>query len=230
MTALVILPGLDGTGTQHAPFIDALGDVPGAVTVVRYPRDQALDYKGLEALARAALPVDVPFVLLGESFSGPIAISIAADPPPNMRGLVLSTTFARAPVPVLSPFAAWLPPVSARRVPMNLLSWLLLGRWATPDVTAALRCALSSVPSATLRHRAALTLAVDVSPLLQRITLPVLYLRARGDRLIRPAAGREITAAIRGASLLQIEGPHLLLQACPQQSAQAVAAFLAQQH
>ena len=98
MVTLVLLPGMDGTGELFAPFVAALGP-DQAVTVVRYPAEPALGYAELESFARAALPADRPFVLVGESFSGPIAIRIAADPPPNLVGVVLSTTFARAPLP-----------------------------------------------------------------------------------------------------------------------------------
>src|SRR5688572_4533538 len=107
MTALFLLPGLDGTATLHSAFAAAVSHAFDSVTVVSYPTDQALGYSALESLARAALPPVAPFVLLGESFSGPIALSIAADPPPNLVGLVLSTTFARSPVPIFSALASF---------------------------------------------------------------------------------------------------------------------------
>jgi pimeloyl-ACP methyl ester carboxylesterase len=88
----VLLPGLDGTGDLFAPVVDALGpNVP--TQIVRYPLSHASDYATCEAIARAALPTDRPYVLLGESFSGPIAVSIAATAPPGLRGLILCSTF-----------------------------------------------------------------------------------------------------------------------------------------
>jgi hypothetical protein len=39
------------------------------------------------------------FVLVGESFSGPLASRTAANPAPGLVGFVLSTTFTRAPLP-----------------------------------------------------------------------------------------------------------------------------------
>jgi pimeloyl-ACP methyl ester carboxylesterase len=48
--------------------------------------DDASDYATCEAIARAALPTDRSYVLLGESFPGPIAVSIAATAPPGLRG------------------------------------------------------------------------------------------------------------------------------------------------
>lgn len=226
VTALVILPGLDGTAALHAQFVACLGGVFGPVTVLRYPPDKALDYAALEVLVKAALPSDVPFVLLGESFSGPIALSIAADPPVNLVGLVLSTTFARTPLPFFSPLAPLTRFAPVRALPLALLSWWLLGRWATPALNLALERALLEVHPNVLRQRAALAMQADVSALLTRVTLPVLYLRAESDRLIMPGAGELILSAIKQATVRSIAGPHLLLQACPSPAARAVRDFV----
>ena len=144
MTALLILPGLDGTATLHTAFIEAAAPLFDSVEVVPYPPDRPLGYAELEVISRAAFP-EKPFVLLGESFSGPVALSIAADPPANLRGLVLSTTFATAPVPFLRTFAPLLHAVPFPLPPSMLLSWWLFGRWATPALEAALRDALRQV-------------------------------------------------------------------------------------
>ena len=101
LPTLVLLPGLDGTGILFEPLARALG-VDLDVRVVRYPSDPTLGYRELESLARAALPTDRPFVILGESFSGPIAIRLAADSPPGLVGLILVVTFARNPYPLLA--------------------------------------------------------------------------------------------------------------------------------
>lgn len=226
VTALVILPGLDGTAALHAQFVACLGGVFGPVAVLRYPPDEALDYAALEVLVRAGLPRDVPFVLLGESFSGPIALSIAADPPANLVGVVLSTTFARTPLPFISPLAPLARFAPVRALPLALLSWWLLGRWATPALNVALERALLEVHPAVLRQRAALAMQADVSAVLARIGVPVLYLRAKNDRLILPGAGDRILSVIKHATIKEIAGPHLLLQACPSSAARAVRDFV----
>ena len=87
---------MDGTGIELADFVAALAPELEAI-VVTYPNDRPMDYAGHEVVARASLPIDRPFVLLGESYSGPIAISIAASAPPGLIGLVLCCSFARNP-------------------------------------------------------------------------------------------------------------------------------------
>ena len=88
MLKLVLLPGMDGTRTLFQPFVDALAG-EFEIQIVRYPTHKAFGYEELEAFVRAALPTDSPFILLGESFSGPIAVSIAASKPAALVGLVL---------------------------------------------------------------------------------------------------------------------------------------------
>lgn len=227
MAALVVLPGLDGTASLLTAFATAARPHFSSVRVVSYPRDRVLTYSALEELSRGELPSDTPFMLLGESFSGPIALAIAANPPPGLVGLVLSTTFSRSPVPYLSPFAPMAAFAPVRGLPPSLLSWLLLGRWATPELVSSLQSALASVSPSVLRSRAAVALRADASESLGNVSVPVLYLRATGDRLLAPATGDRIVAAIPQASLVNVAGPHLLLQAAPESSAAAVVAFSA---
>ena len=96
MPKLILLPGMDGTGELFGPFLNALRNRFNA-QVIRYPTDLALGYQELSTFVRNALPVDEPYVFLAESFSGPIAIAIAAEAPPSSRGSILCCTFARNP-------------------------------------------------------------------------------------------------------------------------------------
>jgi len=101
VTVIVLLPGMDGTGTLSAEFVTALQPEVEAL-VVSYPNDPALGYTELERIARSWLPATRPFLILGESFSGPIAVSIAATQPPGLVGVVLCGSFVRNPSPSLA--------------------------------------------------------------------------------------------------------------------------------
>ncbi len=228
MTALVVLPGLDGTAEMLAAFIAASQPFFASAVAVAYPRDVALDYAQLETLVRRTLPADVPFVLLGESFSGPVALAIAANPPPGLVGLVLSATFARSPVPLLSPLAPLMRFAPVWQVPEAVVNWWLLGRWGTPELHSSLQAAIASVTPAVLRSRTISALRADASARLNAISVPVLYLRASEDRLLSPGASDRIKAGIPHARIVTIAGPHLLLQTAPQACAEAVATFAAQ--
>ena len=224
MTEVVILPGLDGTGALLEGFCSTLAALGVPARAVAYPPDRPLGYGELEALVRAQIPSTAPFIVLAESFSGPLAIRIAADPPPALVGVVLSTSFACAPVRCLSPLAPLLRFAPARP-PVPLLSWLLLGPWATPQLQAQLVTVLHTVSPAALRARAAAALRVDVSGLLGSVRVPVLQLVASRDRLLASSASELLAAHLPLCRTVTLQGPHLLLQAEARSAAEAVAEF-----
>lgn len=225
MITLVLLPGMDGTGTLFEPFINALEDEFG-IAVVTYPPDQPLGYAELEPIAAAALPDEGPLVLLGESFSGPIAIALAADFPSRVRGLILCCTFIENPRPIFSTFKLLAGTVPVRFAPLSVISHFLLGSFATPGLRLALKRALAPLSPAALRARLESVLSVDASPQLAAVRCPVLDLRASRDRVVPPAASRLVSRVCPAAERVFLDAPHSLLQALPSQAAATVAAFI----
>lgn len=225
MVTLVLLPGMDGTGTLFEAFVATLGSEFN-VKVVSYPTTEPLGYPELESIARTALPSEGPFVILGESFSGPIAVSLAASCSPQLKGLVLCCTFVRNPRPVFSvlkPFIGVLPITFA---PMHVLVHLLLGRSSTAALRTSLTQALAQVSPSALRARLRAVLSVDVSAKLAEVNVPVLYLRASQDRVVPQAASKLVSQLCPSAEVVQLEAPHFLLQAVPSEAARIVAAFV----
>jgi len=223
MTAtLVLLPGMDGTGDLFSSFISTFD---GPVQVVRYPLDVALDYAELTAFVRAALPQDAPCFILGESFSGPIAIALAAAAPANLRGIILCCTFASNPRPALAwlrAFIAFLP----ARPPLLGLEFALCGRFANPSLRAALAAGLSQVSPQALRARLASVLKVNVLEQLRSVRVPVLYLRATEDRVVPLAAMKAVVANATDVRVREFAAPHFLLQVMPHETARAVKEFM----
>ena len=58
--------------------------------------------------------------------------------------------------------------------------------------------------------------------------MPLLYLQAGHDRLIRPRAGRDIARLARNARWETIPAPHFLFQLAPVEAAAAIRRFLRQ--
>lgn len=225
MTALVLLPGMDGTGTLFDEFLTTLGPSFEPI-VVAYPPDRELGYSELELLVRSKLPADRPYILLGKSFSGPIAIAVAASRPPGLIGLVLCCSFARNPYPMFRSSRRLTRLIPFKILPTGLASPFAFGRFATPRLLAALRKAVGAVPGAILAARLAEVLGVDVSPLLPDVRAPLLYLRGSCDRIVPGSCADDIVRGAPHARIVEIDAPHFLLQAAPAAAAVALRDFL----
>jgi pimeloyl-ACP methyl ester carboxylesterase len=216
---------MDGTAAPRADFAAALGSRI-ETHVVSYPPDPTLGYTELEALVSASLPTDRPYVLLGESFSGPIAISIAASSPRHLIGLILCVTFAKDPLPLLGSMPWLLPLVPFGLAPMRVISAVLLGRFATAPLIEALRVTFNEVPTRTFKARLAAVARADMRPALANVHIPLLYLRASEDRLVPRRCAEAIARVATQTRIVDIEAPHMLLQVAPAAAAAAVRAFV----
>ena len=222
---LVLLPGMDGTSILFEPFIAAFGD-RYPVSVVQYPTtSHSQTYAALHDFATAHLPTGGSIVLLGESFSGPIAISIAAANPVRVLGVILCCTFVRNPRPKLRwlKSLAYLP---TPRPPLPIANALLLGRFATPKLRALLRNALHKVQPAVLRARLREVVSVDVRAQAVKLVMPVLYLQALNDQLVPPSAVAEAQQLCRDMEVEVFDAPHCLLQVVPVEASDAVLHFI----
>jgi len=225
LPTLLLLPGLDGTGKLFSHFVDALG--PSIDTqIVTYPVDRRLGYAELETLVRAGLPNGKRYVLLAESFSGPIGIRIAADPPPGLVGVILCVTFAKNPYPLLAWTRSWAAAFPVRSLPRWVRAPFMWGALSADRASSDAERATAAVDEGVLRHRIAAVLAVDETKALARIRIPTLVLQATADHLVPSAASEDILRTLPRAQHIDIEGPHLLLQTRPTECAAAVIEFI----
>jgi pimeloyl-ACP methyl ester carboxylesterase len=225
MTTLVLLPGMDGTGELFAPLLTVL-DSRLETVVIQYPRSFHLEYKDLVTFVRDELPTNDEFIILGESFSGPIAVSLAAQAPLNLRGLILCASFVRCPVPwsaLLRPLTRLIP---FGAIPTSVLSVPLLGPFGNSGIRRLLANTLSTVSASVLRDRIRSVLTVDVREEAAAVEVPFLLLQASADWLVPRSASmvmRELVPALQVTKLL---GPHMLLQISPRECAHAIEAFV----
>lgn len=227
MPSLVLLPGMDGTGMLFAPFVQALGDRM-AVHIVRYPPGHPPGCAALADHALAALPPQGDVVVLGESFSGPVAIALADRLPQRVKALVLCGSFARNPRPGLAWLRGLLGRVPSRGLPlpMPLLGRALMGRFGTAALREMLAEAMAQVGKPVLQSRLLAVMTADATPALRRLQMPVLVLQASEDRVVPAGAARQVLQACPHARLQILRGPHFLLQTQPALAAKAVCSFL----
>ncbi len=75
----------------------------------RYPTDVTLDYEQLTELAFRELPREKPYIIIAESYSGPIAIALATRSVGDLRAIVLIASFVARPLGLPGLFLARLP-------------------------------------------------------------------------------------------------------------------------
>lgn len=224
--SLVLLPGLDGTGILYdalsahlAPHIK--------LQVVRYPLDQLWGYQELLDFIRPQLPTQ-PYVLLAESFSGPLGIQLAAEKPEYLSGLILCCTFGRNPLPAAKGLVK-----AVDKLPWNDLvhHWTALwlqGRYASSQLSDLLEKALMMVPEQVIKYRAKQVLRVDVLTEFASLKLPLLYLQARQDRLIWSFNAKTLQHLQPSMQVVKLDAPHFLLQAISKQAAHCIKDFIQQ--
>lgn len=227
MTTLVLLPGLDGTEVLLEPLVTAL---PNSLRplVVTYPTEGDNGYPTLLARVRHAVAGLPQYYVLGWSFSGPLALMLAAAEPEKVRGVILSASFVRAPTPLLGALRATLVPPAiwgwraARRLPL----WLLRPR--SDPLRRAKSETWRRAPARVVAARLRAVAAVEAGALLQACRAPVLYLAASADGIVPARNGDEIVQLRPSVRRVTIAGAHLAMHANPQAAARAIGDFVAE--
>jgi pimeloyl-ACP methyl ester carboxylesterase len=218
---IVLLPGLDGTGDLFDWVVPHLA-LEFKVNVIRYPQDPRLGYAGYVEFVRHQIGNRAVYVL-GESFSGPVAVLVAAQLRDQVRGLVLAATFIKNPWPQW--FMRRAARVDPRATPRNIRDAMLMGpdadqelRDKVEDIVRALSC-----PVRTARLRAAAE--VDVRRDFMRLACPVLALHGRSDWVVRKAPMQKAISEKGRARMIVFPAAHMLLQTRPAEAATEIIEF-----
>ena len=221
----VFMPGLDGTGISFEPLSKFLSEniTP---TVVRYPTDRLLSFEETVAFAHDQIegPQDI---VLAESFSGPVAISLITSGRLNAKGLILCATFAKAPGQTVLKILRWLPLEVGLKLPFQtlLLRFILGDRKTVDSLFPTWQRLKTTVPARILAHRIRLLSLIDVRHLLPELTIPCWYIQAAEDRLL-PSSALDFIQAIPHLVVRKVAGPHFILQAEPEASAAIINEFI----
>jgi pimeloyl-ACP methyl ester carboxylesterase len=143
--------------------------------------------------------------------------------PDHRRRCVLEETIRlieRSFASLLAPILFNLPtsPVAIRH--------FLLGPNAPESLEQSVRLAISSVKPGVLAERLRAVLACDVRADLSKVVIPMLYIRATKDRLVHRNCLEGIQAILPRTAVVELDGPHLILQREPKQSAEVVTRFM----
>jgi pimeloyl-ACP methyl ester carboxylesterase len=197
--------------------------------VVSYPTREVRTYVGLEPIVEECFPESGPFVIVAESFAGPLALRVAAKRPPGLVAVVLVATFVRVPVPAWMQRLRFLLGRTFFSVPPPafVLRALLAGWDADDDLIEAFQASIGSVHPAVTAARVRAVLDVDVTEQLVECPVPLLYIRAEGEALLRAGTAEELKERRPDLELVSLPGPHLVLQRHPREAWEVMSRFFA---
>jgi pimeloyl-ACP methyl ester carboxylesterase len=219
---VLVIPGINGSAE---PLLAAAPRLFPGLRVV--PFDHRLDHAddGIEGLAERALALlDAqsehagPVFVCGESFGGPVALTLARRHPERVRGLILLSTFARYPGLHRHGGRAML--AVSRRLgdepalrAISLARRLRAGRGLGHLNGDAIRWAYLTRPDGcapAYRRKCEAVVHFDARPWLPLLTIPALVIAGRADRVVPLGAGRELARLIPGAQLHVLPAGHAI--------------------
>jgi pimeloyl-[acyl-carrier protein] methyl ester esterase len=223
----VLFPGLDGTGRLLRHFQRAL---PPAIdpSIVAYPTDIAYRYDELADFVAPSLPTNRPFAIIAESFSGPVAIRLAARKPPGLTSLVLVNTFIHASFRAVP---AWTKAIVGSYLfrfapPRWLVRHFGLGSDASEELISEVRAALREVKPHVLAERVREALSANGTSDFLRVAAPMLYVTGTRDRLLVPGVATTLQKLRPDLQIATLNAPHFVLQKCPAEAATVISNFL----
>jgi pimeloyl-ACP methyl ester carboxylesterase len=216
---LILLPGMDGTGRLFFPLVNLIPDID--VEIIPLPETGPQDYDSLTEWVGSKLPA-TDFVLLAESFSGPIAAKLSRQNHPHIRSIIFVASFLSAP-------SFW-KPVFAKCLPLKLFSRLpgarffyrcfFLGRNISIDRLLLFESVLASVPEKVLKAR--LTTISRLACRCEGSNLPVTYIQALDDQLVASSKVQDFLNCYTQLKVVNIKSPHFVLQARPEEAAKII--------
>jgi pimeloyl-ACP methyl ester carboxylesterase len=219
---ILILPGLDGTGNLGRRLQARLA----GSQLITYPRDRVLTFDESVRLVHAAVEHDDRVIVVGESYSGAIALRYAAAYPQRVVGVVLIAGFVEPPWTraLAHVMWAWLFRV---RPPRWVVRWLFAG-WDANDalvdyVIDTVRSVKPEVVSGRLRQ----VLTTDHTAAVRDVTVPVLYVAGESDRLVKRSSLDRVRDVFPRATVARVAGPHVLSETHPDEVARAIEVFAA---
>ena len=221
---MVLLPGLNGTEGLFKPLID---NTPEDINVVAipYPTHEKYSYPELADVVKAKLQeLETPFILIGESFSGPIALMQCKHQLQGLVGIVLVATFVTAPNIGLGRFLPWhfgfklATPLYAIRQSIST--------GVTRQFIQSISTELQKVAPSVLAHRIQSIFNVNVIQELKDCPVPIVYFRGTKDIVVPSRNLKLILKYKPDVQVAQFDTQHFLLQSKPQQAWQEILSFI----
>jgi len=224
--ALVLLPGFDGTGRLFSPLHKELENSIDTV-VLSYPNDKVMTYSDLCHYLKEELPSS-PYVLLGESFGGPLAMMLSTYADENLKGIILCVSFVKNPQvlaeKLIRPFLK--PKHLQKKIPSWHIKTMLMNGVSDAILTRNIQAATAELSREVYFYRLREIADVDVTKILEGCNLPVLYMRATRDRMVFESSMKHVEKHTKNLSIDKFDSPHMLLQTKPKQTVESIKHFI----
>jgi pimeloyl-ACP methyl ester carboxylesterase len=220
---LVLLPGLDGTGNLFGPLLRSLSGFDCKIIALPETGDQ--DYPSITQSILKCLPEE-NFILIAESFSGPIGAALANECIKNLKGIIFVATFLSAPRKMLLGLARHLPLTYLSLLPLTSYfykKWFL-GSDASRELTDLFQSTVRALPTNLIKARLNSIYALDGST--GSCDLPAMYVKASLDKLVPESKISEFRYRFKHIIVKTVDGPHFILQANPIACAEAISEFI----
>lgn len=210
---LVLLPGLNGTAGLFDPLLSVATDEL-QLMVISYPTNEVKSYEELtDYVLEKISQIRGKFVIVGESFSGPIAIFLSARNIPLHIGTVLVATFAAGPYLKIARYLPW---VFIYRLAKPFYALLItFSNNSKVNLLTAASIEMQKVKPEVLAARTRMALAVDARNALAQIKIPMAYLSARYDVVVPAWNLKNILAIKPDINVVSFNTQHFLLQSAP---------------
>lgn len=165
----------------------------------------------------AQLPKHEKYILIAESFAGPLAIKIGSRRPSNLMAIIFAASFAKKPNKLpeqLSIFAKFIPFSST--ILSRMIRPITFGRWGNKELDTLVHVALNRVSRNVIINRINSLMHIDEIHKLRDLNLPMLYVRPTSDRLVNRNALQAMVNVNSTIEITEIQGPHFILQCQPQ--------------
>lgn len=217
---IVLLPGLNGTQGLFQPLIDKAPSHFNILTIA-FPGQESSSYQDLTKYVLEKISyLKGSFILLGESFSGPLALFVAQTKPKNLKGVILAATFVTAPNIKIARFLPW---AFGFRLAKFVCS--LFCKNQPKSVIGMVLNELQKLEPKMLAERIQSIFDVNAEAALKVCPVPIMYFRGQKDLVVPRKNLNRILAIRSDVKVIEFNTDHFLLQSAPAEAWDAIDDF-----
>jgi len=221
---IVLLPGLHGTDGLFKPLLETK-PLHYDIEIISYDTNTKQDYSILtEIILKRLKKIKEKYIIVAESFSGPLALFISQNKPKNLEGIILVATFVTAPNYKIAQYLPWTVGFLLTK-PLYYLRRLFTIQVNKKFIDNIAK-ELERTNSQVLAHRINAIFNVDAKEALSMATIPIAYFRGKND-IVVPKKNLDNILTIRNdIEVYYFESNHFLLQSMPNESWHKIITFI----